>query len=84
MAKVAKILCNPPWILAPYRCEAMSQRLHLVKIKDKHQIIRNSYLKGLFAFSCMLEFAEEKNMYRSLLQDTAPGIPLDLVFTLYK
>lgn len=65
MEKLAKILCNPPWILAPYHREAMSQRLHLVKINDKHQIIRSSYLKGLFAFSYMLEFAEEKK-YLSL------------------
>lgn len=62
----------------------MSQRLHLVKINNKHQIIRSSYLKGLFAFSYVLEFAEEKKIYHSLLWDTAPGIPLYIVFILYK
>lgn len=62
----------------------MSQRLHLVKINDKHQIIRSSYLKGLFTFSYVLEFAEEKKIYHTLLRYTAPGIPLDIVFTLYK
>lgn len=55
-----------PTLNSPYYCEAMSQRLHLVKINNKHQIIRSSYLKGLFAFSYVLEFAEEKK-YLSLI-----------------
>lgn len=48
------------------------------KLSEVH--ISRAYLH----FPTCLNLLKRKNIYHSLLRDTAPGIPLDIVFTLCK
>lgn len=100
LASVSQFDSSHPLIINGKSCQDLLlptlNSISLLTVKQRHKdytllrLMIDTKLSEVYTsrvylhFPTCLNLLKKKKIYCSLLQDTAPGIPLDIVFTLYK